>query len=130
MSLSSTLWSGTGLIHCLVGLAVPELRGPLLRTFRDGRVDSAVHLEDRYARAAAVWFHLFGGLVLLQGLAWRQYVRETKTEELPSWWGWSVTAIGITLGKLMPESGWPIVLAQGLRIVWRNHHQKIKGKEK
>lgn len=132
MSLSSKLWSGTGLFHCLVGLAVPELREPLLRIIRDGtvEVDALVNKEDRYERAAAVWFQLFGVLVVLQGLAWKQYARETKKQELPSWWGWSVTAIGITFGKIMPQSAWSLVLAQGLRIVWRNRNsKKLEGKE-
>ena len=94
MSLSCKLWSGTGLVHCLVGLAVPELRGPLLRVIREGTVEAA-NLEERHARGAAVWFHLFGGMVFLQGLAWKQYARETNAQELPRWWGWSVTGIAI-----------------------------------
>mmetsp|Transcript_5388 Transcript_5388/g.6221 ORF Transcript_5388/g.6221 Transcript_5388/m.6221 type:complete len:133 (-) Transcript_5388:271-669(-) len=131
MSLSSKLWSGTGLVHCLMGLTVPELRGPLLRIIQEGTAEAA-NPEERYARGTAVWFHLFGGLVVLQGLAWKQYAHETNTKELPRWWGWSVTAIGITMGKIMPQSGWPLVLVQGVRIVWRNksnHNKKIEGKE-
>ena len=128
MSLSSKLWSGTGLFHCMVGLAVPELREPLLRIVREGTVQ-VVNMEERYARVAAMWFQLFGVLVVLQGLAWKQYVQETNAQELPSWWGWSVTALGIAFGKIMPESGWSLLLAQGIRIVWRNRNQKIEGKE-
>lgn len=126
--MSSKLWSGTGLVHCMVGLAVPELREPLLRIVKEGTVQ-VVNMEERYARVAAMWFQLFGALVVLQGLAWKQYVQETNAQELPSWWGWSVTALGITIGKIMPESGWSLVLAQGIRIVWRNRNQKIEGKE-
>ena len=145
MSLSSNLWSATGLFHCLVGFAVPELRDPLLHILREGSV--TVHdkltIEERYAREAAVWFQFFGVMVVLQGLAWKQYVHETTTptatttttnkhtRELPSWWGWSVTALGIAFGKLMPQSGWPLILLQGVRIVWRNRNQnkKLQGKE-
>ena len=104
MSLSSKLWSGTGLIYCLVGLAVPDMRGPLLRIIREDTANAA-YLEERYARGAAVWFQLFGGLLILQGLAWKQCTHETNTQELPSWWGWSVATLGITLGKIMPRSG-------------------------
>lgn len=128
MSLSSKLWSGTGLFHCLVGLAVPELRDPLLRIIREGTVE-VVNLDERYARGAAIWYHLFGGLLVLQGLVWKQYVHDTNTQELPNWWGWSVTALGITFGKIMPHSGWLLVLSQGVRIVWRNHNKKIERKE-
>merc|ERR1712232_768555 len=132
MSLSSNLWSGTGLFHCVVGLVVPELRDPLLRIIKDGtvEVDALVHKEDRYEREAAIWFQLFGVLVVLQGLAWKQYARETKKHELPSWWGWSVTALGIAFGKIMPQSAWSLVLVQGLRIVWRNrNNKKLEGKQ-
>ena len=146
---SADLWSGTGFIHCLVGLSVPELRDPLLRLLRDGTVETAGQsVEERYARSAALWFQLFGVMVILQGFAWKQQqqhnknntreitgTKPTKTDdneeneidedddrELPGWWGWSVTALGVTMGKLMPGSGWPIVLAQGVRIVWRNRN--------
>jgi len=128
MSLSSNLWIGTGLLHCLVGLAVPELRSPLLRIVRDGTVEIPLaNLEERYAREAAVWFQLFGVLVVLQGLAWKQHVhlaaRLKEDPELPSWWGLSVTALGLGFGKIMPHSAWSLVLGQGVRIVWRNRHR-------
>ncbi len=129
MSLSSKLWTGTGLLHCLGGLAVPELRSPLLRIIQEGTVEVA-DIEERYGRGTVVWFHLFGVMITLQGLAWRQYVRETKAQELPNWWGWAVTATGLAIGKLMPVSGWLLVTVQGIRVIWRNYNQKNERKEK
>ncbi len=117
-----------GLIHCFVGLAVPELQSPLLRIIQEGTVEVA-DIEERYARNAVVWFHLYGVMIVLQGLAWRQYVRETKAKELPNWWGWTVTTTGLAMGKLMPSSGWLLLTVQGIRVIWRNYTQKSERKE-
>lgn len=130
MSLSSNLWSATGIVHCMVGLAIPELRNPLLRVVVEGTVDQTPTMADRYEREAAVWFHVAGVLMLLQGWAWKQYVIETKREELPSWWGWSLTIMGALGAKIMPASGFWLVLAQGVRVVYNTSGDAVHTKKK
>ena len=125
MSLSCKLWSTTGLVHCLVGLAIPELRDPLLRVLTEGTTEVSNNIADRYEREATVWFQVAGIMMILQAWAWKEWVKVTRREELPRWWGWSLTLMGIGGVKIMPRSGFWLVLAQGLRIVWRTPHGKL-----
>ena len=125
MSLSCKLWSTTGLVHCLVGLAIPELRDPLLRVLTEGTTEVSNNIADRYEREATVWFQVAGIMMILQAWAWKEWVNVTRREELPRWWGWSLTLMGIGGVKIMPQSGFWFVLAQGLRIVWRTSHGKL-----
>jgi|UniRef100_A0A7S2UI94 hypothetical protein len=119
MSLSSALWTSTGIIHCLIGAAIPELREPLMRVIVEGTVQTS-DMADRYEREATVWFQVAGFLMIFQGYAWKQYIQETRKEELPRWWGWSLTLLGGVGVKMMPQSGFWLVLAQGLRILYRS----------
>jgi Family of unknown function (DUF6463) len=114
--LSSNLLTGTGLIHCAFGLAVPELRVPLTRVLSEGttQVDD---VGDRYQRECSFWYQ-FGGLMMIShGFLLRHYCQETG-RSVPKWFGWYLTGLS-TLGVfVMPESGFWLVLGQGLYILY------------
>lgn len=100
MSLTGILLQITGVIHCAVGIAIPELRGPFLRTLTERKVEfPGIDWQERHARECAVWFHFGGIMMLLQG----HYI-SSKKEEAPAWFGWSLVGIGCAGILVMPVS--------------------------
>ena len=124
MSLFTTanLLIGTGIIHCGLGLAVPELRNPLFRSIRDISV-AVPDVNERYARECCFWFQFAGVMMIVQGCYIGSSSRESK--EPPKWFGWALSAIGIAGAILMPTSGFWLILAQGIRILWIQEKTKI-----
>ena len=119
---SANLLIGTGVIHCGFGLMVPELRNPFLRSLRDVAI-SVPDINEHYAREACFWFQFAGVMLILQGCYMRS---SSESTELPKWFGWALTAMGVVGTTLMPASGFWLVLAQGIRIVWIQEKAKAK----
>ena len=121
---SGSFMIATGLLHCSVGVLIPKIRDPLFRTIIDfGRVDpSNGSIEERYARGCAFWFEFAGILMIVQGCLMRNFLYHTypKLKELPEWYGWALITKASIGAFMIPKSGFWIVLAQGIRIVYRN----------
>ena len=128
MSLASAhMLIGTGLIHCGFGLAVPELREPLLRTITQGTIE-VVDMADRYQRECAFWFQ-FGGVVLIaQGCLLQNYCRATGLPP-PAWLGWFFTGVSALSVVVMPQSGFWLALGQGLYMLYKNRNRKTAAKK-
>lgn len=124
MSLFTTpnLLIGTGIIHCGFGLSVPELRAPFLRSIRDVAV-AVPDINDHYARECSFWFQFAGVMLIIQGCYMRSM---NKDKEAPKWFGWTLTAMGIVGATLMPISGFWLILAQGIRIIWIQEKAKMQ----
>jgi Family of unknown function (DUF6463) len=116
MSLFTTanLLIGTGIIHCGFGLLVQELRAPLLRSIRDVAV-AVPDTNEHYARECCFWFQFAGVMLILQGCYMRSM---NEVKDPPKWFGWALSAMGLVGAMLMPASGFWLILAQGIRIVW------------
>ena len=129
MSLSANLWTLTGVIHCCVGLAVPELRVPLVRVLTTYSTDPGNgDMVDRYERECAFWFQMGGLFMIMEGMIWKSYVNATGCQELPTWFGVTLTVVGLLGLPMMPASGFWLILAQGIRIIW-NQHQLSKSSQ-
>lgn len=112
MSLTYKLLTGTGVLHCMVGFCIPELRDPTLRVLSELTVEST-SLPERYAREAGVWFQVGGiTMMMLGGLI------ASSRKEAPKWFGWSLVGLGGVGATIMPKSGFWFLLFQGIRIVW------------
>lgn len=114
--LCGPLLMSTGVLHLLVGLAVSYPR-PLADIARDGFF-GAVEPEgmaSTFDREAAIWFVMFGALVLILGglVHWTQ----ARTGTLPAFLGWSLLAISVVALVLMPVSGFWIVLPQAVLMI-------------
>lgn len=120
---SGSLLIGTGAIHSVLGLCIPELRQPFFRGLRDGFSDKLA-IEERYAREAGFWFQLAGVFMVMQGFLMRSYTIHTQGKPSPSWLGWSLTALGAGGVSVMPVSGFWLILPQGLYILALNRKQK------
>lgn len=123
MSLLTTanLLIGTGILHCGFGLVVPKLRDPFLRSVRDIAV-SVPDDNEHYARECGFWFQFAGVMLIVLG----SYIRSSKeSSKPPRWFGWALSGIGIVGATLMPTSGFWLVLAQGIRILWIQEKAKI-----
>jgi hypothetical protein len=124
-TLSGNLLIGTGLIHCVFGLLVPELRDPLLRIGADWSVvpqsdqyptfESSVN--ERYQRECAFWFQFGGVMMIAHGHLLKRYCIETGQASPPPWLGWSLTLLGLCGVSVMPASGFGLIVAQGLWIL-------------
>jgi Family of unknown function (DUF6463) len=124
-TLSGHLLMGTGIVHCVFGLLVPELREPLVRIAREWAViprtttttsantDSVI--SDHYERECAFWFQFGGVMMISQGYLLRHYCLETNKRP-PRWFGWYLTLLGLfgVSVILMPASGFSLVLCQGV----------------
>jgi hypothetical protein len=117
----------TGAIHSAVGLLIPELREPLFRALAELRegFSSTLEINEHYAREAGFWFQLCGALMIMQGCTMRSYSAELQ-KECPTWLGWGITFIGAGGCFFMPQSGFWLVLPQGLRIVYLNRIKTVK----
>lgn len=125
LSSSGNLLAATGVIHSTVGLLVPELQEPLFRTIQERTVDRVADVNDRYQRNCAVWFQITGVMMFAQGLLLRDYCRRpdgrqnnsSKRLPPPAWFGWYLTILSVCGLTVMPESGFWLVLAQGIWIL-------------
>jgi len=117
MSLTTSwnLFMGTGLIHCCVGLLIPEIRQPLVRIGTEWTTEVG-DMQDRYPRECAFWFHFGGIMMISQGYLLRRYCLETGKRS-PRWFGWYLTALGALSVSVMPTSGFWLVIGQGLWIL-------------
>lgn len=122
--LSGNLLIATGVIHSAFGLFVPELREPLFRGLRGGFART-LEINEHYARETGFWFQLFGVAMIVQGYTMRSYCHDLQ-KECPTWLGWTLTMLGATGSFFMPESGFCLIIPQGLRIVWLNRTKKVK----
>jgi Family of unknown function (DUF6463) len=125
-TLSGHLLMGTGIVHCIFGLLVPELRQPLVRIAREWAVIPRNHstndnnnnndsnvISDHYERECAFWFQFGGVMMISQGYLLRQYCLETS-QCPPRWFGWYLTLLGLFGVSVMPASGFSLVLCQGV----------------
>ena len=119
---SSNLLIGTGIVHCGFGLMVPELRLPLFRSIRDISVVVS-DVNEHYTRECCFWFQFAGVMMIVQGC----YMRSSNpSKEPPKWFGWALSAIGIVGVALMPISGFWLLLAQGIRILYIQEKVKLQ----
>jgi Family of unknown function (DUF6463) len=117
---------GTGMVHCIFGLLVPELRQPLVRiayewavTPRNKDPNNNDHdniIRDHYERECAFWFQIGGVMMISQGYLLRHYCLETGRGP-PRWFGWYLTLLGLFGVSVMPASGFSLVLGQGVWIL-------------
>jgi hypothetical protein len=130
MSLTGNLLFATGVLHNAVGFLVPELAGPFWRIVADGGLIATQDINEHYAREATFWFQFAGYAMMMQGY----YIHHTASmlkkhkarqlddtsfdEEAPTWLGCALTTIGSVGVYCMPVSGFSLVLAQGLRVLW------------
>jgi Family of unknown function (DUF6463) len=129
MSLTGNLLFATGVLHNVFAFMVPELAAPFWRIVADGGLVATTDIQEHYAREAAFWFHFAGYAMMMQGY----YIRYTASlmrkhrnkqldnaieEEAPTWVGCALTTIGSVGVYCMPVSGFYLMLAQGLRVLW------------
>ena len=117
LATSGNLLTATGILHCGVGLLIPEIRTPLLRIVSE-RSTSAADLNDRYQREFSFWFQFGGIMMISQGFLLRKYCQATKKPP-PQWFGWYLTAMSAASVAVMPDSGFWLVLGQGMWILYQ-----------
>ncbi len=122
--LSGNLLIATGAVHSAFGLSVPELREPLLRGLYGG-FSRTLEINEHYARETGWWFQMFGVAMIIQGYTMRSYCHDLQ-EECPAWLGWTLTIMGAGGVFFMPESGFCLLIPQGIRIVWLNRIKRVK----
>lgn len=115
-SRTGTLFSLTGVLHCTIGLLIPELSQPLFRTIADLSVETS-DLTERYARECTVWFQFSGLMMILCG---QMFTKQLSTPESETFLGWSLVSLGAGLAIIMPVSGAWLILAQGIRVLYLN----------
>lgn len=113
---SSSLLMGTGVVHCAFGFAVPELREPFVRILSEGTV-AVADIGDRYQREASYWFQFGGIMMMSHGYLLRNYCQETGKSP-PNWFGWYLTCLSGMSLIVMPESGFWLVLGQGIYMIY------------
>lgn len=128
---SSSMLMGTGVIHCAFGLMTPELRNPLVRIMVE-RTTQVTDMADRYERECSFWFQFGGIMMISHGYLLRQYCLETG-KPTPKWFGWFLLLQSLFGVLVMPESGFWLVLGQGLWILsqrsdLRSNGGKVKNK--
>jgi Family of unknown function (DUF6463) len=118
----------TGLIHCLFGLVVPELRDPLVRIGTEWAVTPKDNnsINDRYERECAFWFQFGGIMMISQGYLLRRYCVETGQSSPPKWFGWYLTLLSLFSVSVMPASGFGLVLCQGLWMLLQSSSASAK----
>ena len=98
---------------------IDKLRDPLFRIVADGTTQIKDDIGERYQRECAFWFQ-FGGLMLIShAYLLRNYCEATKKGP-PKWFGWYLTTLSVVGVVVMPESGFWVVLAQGLWMIFQN----------
>ena len=102
----------TGILHILVGVMV--FSAPLGDIMRDGIFIDAIGVED-YERATAFWFTLTGVFIFITG-GLTQWIYD-NTNTLPTFLGYSVVAIGVIGGLMIPVSGFWLVIPQGIMML-------------
>jgi len=112
---SGRLLIATGVLHLLVGAI--EGRDPLGQILADGWV-AAVGLDDP-SRVAIFWFQFGGIFMLLYGLALHDLERATGRPP-GRHHGWLLIVVSLLGGLATPVSGFWLVLAQGMWILWRH----------
>jgi Family of unknown function (DUF6463) len=129
MSLTGNLLFATGVLHSGVGFMIPELAEPFWRIVHDGGRIKTLDIHERYARRATFWFQITGCVMMMLGYYIRhialllkkhkaRQLDEALDEEVPTFLGYALTIIGSVGVFCMPTSGFPLVLAQGLRVLW------------
>eukprot|EP00934_Nitzschia_sp_Nitz4_P006313 Nitzschia sp. Nitz4//scaffold185_size43419//16401//16805//NITZ4_007300-RA/size43419-processed-gene-0.74-mRNA-1//1//CDS//3329539706//6303//frame0 len=116
---SGSMLFGTGVIHSLLALAIPEIREPTLQVVRD-RSTFAPNINDRYAKEFAFWFDFAGIMMMTQGYLLINYLRETGRSEAPLWYGQVNLVISAVSLYVMPESGFWFLLFQSIYVLWKN----------
>ena len=77
-TVSATLLTTTGLVHCGVGLSIPKLRDPFLRIIANGTTQVKDNIGERYQRECAFWFQFAGLMMISQGYLLRDYCAATR----------------------------------------------------
>jgi Family of unknown function (DUF6463) len=127
-TVSANLLMVTGLVHCVFGLAVPELRDPLMRIAAEWAVTPKDNnINDRYERESAFWFQFGGVMMIAQGYLLRQYCVETSRQSPPKWFAWYLTLGSLLSVSVMPASGFWLVLCQGLGMLLQKHAGTTSG---
>ena len=140
MSLTGNLLFATGVLHNTVGFLIPELAGPFWRIVADGGlVATPGDINEHYAREATFWFQFAGWAMMMQGYYMRHtalMIRKHQTgtttsrnkpstttidEEAPTAVGLAMTTMGLVGAYCMPVSGFWLILAQGMRVLWILH---------
>ena len=115
---SGNLLISTGIIHCGVGLLIPELRGPFFRIATELTVTEVADVHDRFERECSFWFQVAGVLMISQGYLLRNYCQVTG-KTVPTWFGWYLTGLSTVGVIVMPASGFWLGLGQGLFILYQ-----------
>ena len=137
MSLTGSLLFAAGLIHNVLGILSPRLREPLLRLVADGGTVCHPNVNERYARENTFWFQFAGIALMVHGghvycIAKKQRQEGHGDDDddddaiTPRWLGWVMVAAGTLGAYCKPVSGFHMIYAQGLRLLWIQHH-KNKG---
>merc|ERR1712232_1358176 len=94
------------------------------RTIKEGTTQVS-SMADRYERECAFWFQIAGVFMISQGYLLTQYMKATKTNSPPKWYGWYMTTLGI-IGAKVETSGFLPVIAQGVYALMQNKNSCIK----
>jgi len=108
---SGTLFSITGIIHIIVGFLMGK--DAYLGMLRDGLFDS---VKDDYVRGFALWFLLFGVLMIMMGQTMQHYIKKEQ-KPAPLFLGYSFLFLGILGCIVEPVSGFWLILPQALIII-------------
>lgn len=80
-------------------------------------------VHEHYARECCFWFQFAGVMMIVQGC----YIRSANQSKAPpKWFGMTLSAIGIVGATLMPISGFWLILAQGIRLLYIQEKLKVQ----
>lgn len=133
MSLTGSLLFAAGMIHNALGILSPRLREPLLRIVADGGTVCHADVNERYARENTFWFQFAGIALMVHGCHVRSIAKKHACQEgnddsdeaiTPKWLGWVMVAAGMLGAYCKPVSGFHMIYAQGVRLLWIQHKNK------
>ncbi len=115
---SGALLVATGILHNVVALLHPKLRCPLIELVtKKGFFGSVPQGEEEggHERRTSFWFVTTGFCMMIAGQALALFTEATGKAP-PRSLGFSLLALGITGGLMLPRSGFWLVVGQGALI--------------